>query len=70
VFWEFLGFPPKRDNDFSIDLMHGITPVSKTPYKMSNTQTERIANATRRFVEEEVDTPNFFSLGCHTPFCE
>jgi hypothetical protein len=35
VFREFLGFPPKRDIDFSIDLMLGYSPVSKTSYKMS-----------------------------------
>ena len=35
VFGEFPGFPPKRDINFSIDLMHGVSPVSKTPYKMS-----------------------------------
>ena len=27
--------PPKRDIDFTIDLVPGATPVSKTPYRMS-----------------------------------
>jgi hypothetical protein len=35
VFKEISGFPPKRDIDFSINLMPGATPVSKTPYRMS-----------------------------------
>jgi hypothetical protein len=35
VFKEILGFPPKRDIDFSINLMPGETLVSKTPYMMS-----------------------------------
>jgi hypothetical protein len=30
-----LGFLPKRDIDFSINLMLGEAPVSKTPYMMS-----------------------------------
>ena len=34
VFKEILGLPPKRDIDFSINLMPGAAPVSKTPYKM------------------------------------
>jgi hypothetical protein len=34
VFREILGFPPKRDIDFSIDLVPGVTLVSKKPYKM------------------------------------
>jgi hypothetical protein len=35
VFREILGLPPKRDIDFSINLIPGATPVSKTPYMMS-----------------------------------
>jgi hypothetical protein len=35
VFQEITGFPPKREIDFSIDLVPRATPVSKTPYKMS-----------------------------------
>jgi hypothetical protein len=34
VFGEILGFPPKRDIDFSIDLVPGYSLVSKTPYRM------------------------------------
>ena len=32
---EILGIPPKRDIDFTIDLVPGAAPVSKTPYRMS-----------------------------------
>jgi hypothetical protein len=35
AFKEIPGFPPKRDIDFSINLMLGETPISKTPYRMS-----------------------------------
>jgi hypothetical protein len=35
VFEEIPGLPPKRDIYFSIDLMSGPTPMSKTPYMMS-----------------------------------
>jgi hypothetical protein len=31
VFREILGFPQKRDIDFSIDLTCGVAPVSNTP---------------------------------------
>jgi hypothetical protein len=34
VFGEIPGLPSKRDIDFSIDLVPGFTPVSKTPYIM------------------------------------
>ena len=32
---EILGFPPNRDIDFTIELVPGATPMSKTPYRMS-----------------------------------
>jgi hypothetical protein len=32
---EVPGLPPKRDLDFSIDLVPGAVPTSKVPYKMS-----------------------------------
>ena len=32
---EILGLPPKRDIDFTIDLVLGASPVSKTPYRMN-----------------------------------
>jgi hypothetical protein len=35
VFQEVLGLPPKRDIDFSINLMPAAAPVSKAPYRMS-----------------------------------
>jgi hypothetical protein len=35
VFKEIPRLPPKRDIDFSINLMPREAPVSKTPYRMS-----------------------------------
>jgi hypothetical protein len=32
---EVLGFPARRDIDFSIELAPGVVPVSRTPYRMS-----------------------------------
>ena len=32
---DIAGFPPKRDIDFTIELVPGVAPVSKTPYRMS-----------------------------------
>jgi len=34
---EIPGLPPKRDIDFTIELVLGAAPVSKTPYRMSTT---------------------------------
>jgi len=35
VFQEVPGLPSKRDIDFSLNLMLGAAPVSKSPYRMS-----------------------------------
>jgi hypothetical protein len=32
---KYLGLPPRREIDFSIDSVPGVAPVSKTPYRMS-----------------------------------
>jgi hypothetical protein len=42
VFWRLPRFPPKRDVDFSIDLMLGATLVSKTPYRMSTLEMKEL----------------------------
>jgi hypothetical protein len=42
VFKEVPGLPPKRDIDFSINLMPGAAPVSKTPYRMSTPEMKEL----------------------------
>jgi hypothetical protein len=42
VFREILGLPPKRDIDFSIDLVPGAAPVSKTPYRMGTPELKEL----------------------------
>jgi hypothetical protein len=42
VFKEVLGLPPKRDTDFSINLMPGPALVSKNPYKMSTPELKEL----------------------------
>jgi hypothetical protein len=42
VFKEVPGLPPRRDIDFSINLMPGVTPVSNTPYRMSTQELKEL----------------------------
>ena len=35
---EIPGLPPKRDIDFTIELISGAAPMSRTPYRMSVSQ--------------------------------
>jgi hypothetical protein len=41
-FRRYLGLPPKRDNDFSINLMPIADPVSKYPYRMSTSELKEL----------------------------
>ena len=42
VFKEITKLPPKRDIDFSINLIPGVAPVSKTPYRMSTPEIKEL----------------------------
>jgi hypothetical protein len=42
VFQEITGFLPRREIDFSIDLVLGTVSVSKTPYRMSTTELKEL----------------------------
>jgi hypothetical protein len=42
VFQEVPGLPPKRDIDFSINLMPGAAPMSKDPYRMSTPELKEL----------------------------
>jgi hypothetical protein len=43
IFGEIAGFPPNtRDSDFSIDLVSGVAPVSKTPYRMGTPELKEL----------------------------
>jgi hypothetical protein len=42
VFQEVPGLPPKKDIDFSINLMLGAAPVSKDPYRMSTPELKEL----------------------------
>jgi hypothetical protein len=42
IFHEVPGLPPKRDIDFSINLMLGATPISKAPYRMSTPEMKEL----------------------------
>jgi hypothetical protein len=42
VFQEIPGLPPRREIDFSIDLVPGVALVSKTPYRMSTPELKEL----------------------------
>jgi hypothetical protein len=42
VFGEIPGLPPKRDIDFSTNLVLGVAPMSKKPYRMGTPELKEL----------------------------
>jgi hypothetical protein len=63
VFKEILGLPPKRDIDFSINLMSGATHVSKTPYSMSTLELKELHMQLEELVKKMYIRPSVSPWG-------
>ena len=66
---EILGLPPKRDIDFTIELVSGETQVSKTPYRMSTPEMLELKMKLQEFFEKKYMRP-CVSLGSTSSICE
>jgi hypothetical protein len=60
VFQEVPRLPPKRDIDFSINLMPGTPPVSKAPYRMSTPELKEL-----QLQLEELLKKGYIHPACH-----
>jgi hypothetical protein len=74
VLWEFKdvfleevpGLPPKRDLDFSIDLVPGAVPTSKVPYRMSTPELVELKVQLKEMLDKGYIRPSV-SHGEHQP---
>ena len=55
---EILGLPPKRDIDFTIELIPGSVPVSKTPYRMSTPEILELKTQLQELLEKNYIRPS------------
>ena len=51
---EIPGLPPKRDIDFTIELVPGATPVSKAPYRMSTPEMLELKMQLQELLEKSI----------------
>ncbi|XP_073314766.1 uncharacterized protein [Primulina huaijiensis] len=51
---EIPGFPPQREIDFSIDLMLGIAPISRAPYRMAPAELKELKEQLQDLLEKAV----------------
>jgi hypothetical protein len=63
VFKEVPGLPPKRDIDFSINLMPGAAPVSKTPYRMSTPELKELQMQLKELLKKGYIRPSVSPWG-------
>ncbi|XP_031099729.1 uncharacterized protein LOC116003930 [Ipomoea triloba] len=50
---EIPGFPPQREVEFTIDLVPGTTPISKTPYRMAPIELQELKEQLQDLVAEK-----------------
>ena len=60
---EIPGIPPKRDIDFTIDVMAGVTPVSKEPYRMSTLEMLELKMQLQDLLEKNYIRPSVSPWG-------
>jgi hypothetical protein len=68
VFQEVPGLPPKRDIDFSINLMPGAAPVSKAPYRMSTPELKELQFQLEELLKKGYIRPNMSPWGAPVLF--
>ena len=65
---EILGLPPKRDIDFTIELVPGAAPVSKKPYRMSTPQMLELKMQLQELLEKKYIIPSVSPWGAPVLF--
>ena len=60
---EIPGLPPKRDIDFTIELVPGVAPVSKKPYRMSTSEMLELKMQLQELLEKKNIRPSMSPWG-------
>ena len=65
---EILGLPPKRGIDFTIELVLGLAPVSKRPYRMSTSEMLELKMQLQDLLEKKYIRPSVSPWGAPVLF--
>nr|KYP32885.1 Transposon Ty3-I Gag-Pol polyprotein [Cajanus cajan] len=60
---DVLGLPPKRELEFSIDLMPGAGPVSISPYRMAPIELSELKKQVEELLEKQMIRPSVSAWG-------
>jgi hypothetical protein len=61
---ELLGMPPDRDVEFVIELMPGMAPISKRPYRMPPNELKELKEQIKVLLDKGFIHPSFSPWGC------
>ncbi|XP_035546546.1 uncharacterized protein LOC118348608 [Juglans regia] len=65
---ELPGLPPNREIEFLIDLILGMTPISKTPYQMALIELKELKDQLQELLEKGFICPSLSPLGAPVLF--
>jgi hypothetical protein len=57
---ELTGMPPERDIEFVIELMYGIAPMNKRPYRMDVKQLTKLKDQIKELLEKGYQLVSFY----------
>ena len=65
---EILGLPPKRELDFTIELVPGAVPNSKAPYRMSILELNELKSQLKELIDKNYIRPSVSPWGAPVIF--
>ncbi|XP_073152871.1 uncharacterized protein [Henckelia pumila] len=65
---DVVGIPPDREVEFSIDLISGIVPISKAPYRLAPTEMKELKEQIQEFLDKGFIRPSFSLWGAPVLF--
>jgi len=68
VFQEVLGLPPDRKIEFVIELILGIIPISKAPYRMALAELAELKKQLQELLDKELTPPSVSPWGAPVLF--
>ena len=67
---ELLGLPPSKDIEFVIDLVPGIAPIVKQPYRISAEELDELKKRLKELLDKEYIKPSASPWGSPVLFGE
>ena len=65
---EILGLPPKKELDFTIELVHAAVPSSKAPYQMNILELNELKSQLKELIDKKYIRPSVSPWGAPVIF--